>query len=308
MKRAELVFRAALVVCVTAWAIQASPCPQSAQTQPNLLEESDIDRLEKELADPITRLSAIAALADFGARKLYQVGSVFIIVGDAKRSALCERAAKLARMYTDITTVSLALDSADPRLQLWGLCFWNAGIGKAVQSAGRNPSVLPKEGLTDEENGWHALMPTVRRLAKDGPYRSLAIDNLAIFSRSENREFLISMIPTEKSAGVILQLLERTEMRRIGEPSKRDERFNEELLRLLADPDIKVRRAALAYIAMNWNNAEIYQARFGAIVSQRVEELRKSDDGEEKRLANWAAEGLEKIARIWLERDSAKTT
>jgi len=44
----------------------------------------------------------------------------------------------------------------------------------------------------------------------------------------------------EESAGVILQILERTEIRRIGEPSNRDERFNEELLRLLADPDIKV--------------------------------------------------------------------
>jgi hypothetical protein len=96
-------------------------------------------------------------------------------------------------------------------------------------------------------------------------------------------------------------------MRRIGEPSNRDERFNEELLRLLADPDIKVRRAALADIALNWNNAEIYQARFSAQVSQRVEELRKSEDAKEKDLANYAAEGLEKMARIWLERDGAKT-
>ena len=306
MKRAEFVFRAAFVVCVTAWAVQASPYPQSAPTQTNL-KESDIDRLEKELADPITRLSAIAALADFGAWKLYQVGSVFIIAPDAKRDALRERAAKLARVYTDIDTVGLALDSDDPRLQMWGLWFWNAGMGKAVQSAGRIPSVLPKEGLTDEENGWHALMPKVRRLAKDSPHRSVAIMNLAIFSWSENREFLLGLIPTEKSAGVILQILERTEIRRIGEPSNRDERFNEELLRLLADPDIKVRRAALADIAMNWNNAEIYQVRFSRMVSLRVEELQKSDDEEEKRSANWASEGLEKIAKIWLERDRAKT-
>ena len=184
MKRAELVFRAALVVCLIAWAVQASPRRQSAQTQPNLLEESDIDRLEKELADPITRLSAIAALADFGARKLYQVGSVFIIDGDAKRGALRERAANLARVYADIDTVSLALDSDDPRLQMWGLWFWNAGIGKAVQSAGRIPSVLPKEGLTDEENDWHALTLKVRRLAKDSAHRSVAIEILANFSRS----------------------------------------------------------------------------------------------------------------------------
>jgi hypothetical protein len=78
-------------------------------------------------------------------------------------------------------------------------------------------------------------------------------------------------------------------------------------MRLLADPDFKVRRDALAYIGTNWNKAEMFQVRFGAMVSQRVEELRKSDDEEEKRLANWAAEGLEKIARMWLERDKAKT-
>jgi hypothetical protein len=340
MRRAEFVFRIAIVVCMTAWTAQASLRAQFTLTQTNLdrfaiacvgqfgklshnhrpiaaacpytqlqtrLDESDIDRLEKELEDPVTRLAAIAALADFGATKLYQVGSVFILDGDAKIGVLRERATKLARKYAAIDTVILALDSDDPRLQMWGLWFWNAGIGKAVHSAGRNPAFLPKEGLTDEESSWHALMPKVRRLAKDSPHRSQAIDNLALFSLSENRDFLLSLIPTEKSAGVILRILEHTEMRRIGEPSKRDDRFNEELLRLLADPDVKARRDALTDIGWNWNNAEIYQVRFNEMVSQRVEELRKSDDEEEKRLANWAAEGLEKIARIWLERDSAKT-
>jgi hypothetical protein len=148
-------------------------------------------------------------------------------------------------------------------------------------------------------------MPKVRRLAKDSIHRSLAIEKLSGRLLPENREFLLSLIPTEKSAGVVLRLLHSTERLRIGEPSKRDERFNEELLRLLADPDVKVRRDALPDIALNWHKAEMFQVRFGAEVSQRVEELRKSDDDEEKRLANWAAEGLEKIAKIWLERDIA---
>src|SRR5262249_47794733 len=185
-------------------------------------------------------------------RKLYQVGSVFLIDSDPKRGALRERAANLARMCNDIETVSLALDSADPRLQLWGLWFWYSGSGKSVLSARRSESATRMEGLTD--NGWHALTPKVQRLAKDSIYRSVAIDKLAGSFLPENREFLLSLIPTEKSAEVALQILTRTERLRIGEPSKRDEGFNEELMRLLADPDVKVRRAALADIALNWNN------------------------------------------------------
>jgi hypothetical protein len=296
MKRAEFVFKIAIVVCMTAWTAQASPRLQSAPMQTNL-DESDIDRLEKELADPATRLAAIAALADFGAGKLYQVGSVFFVDSDAKRGALRERAVKLVRMCNDIDTISRALDSDDPRLQMWGLWFWCPDCSVPALN----------EQLTYKETRWYALMPKVRRLAKDSIHRSIAIDKLSGRLLPENREFLLSLIPTEKSAGAILRLLDRTEMRRIGEPSKRDERFNEELLRLLADPDVKVRREALADIGWNWKKAEIFHVRFSAEVSQRVEELRKSDDGEEKRIANWAAEGLEKIARIWLERDSAKT-
>lgn len=267
------------------------------------LEESDIDRLEKELIDPITRLSAIAALSDFGGWKLYHVGSVFTIDPNAKRDALRERAAKLAQLYTDIETVSSALDSTDPKLQLWGIWFWNAGIFKAIGSAGRFPSALPMDGLTDEEKSWHGLMPKIRRLAQDSIHRTAAIRKLSSVSNSENREFLLNLIPMEKSAGVMLQLLDCT----AGGKSKRDERFNEELMRLLADPDFKVRSEALASIATNCNSAEVFQVRFSATVSQRVEELRNSDDMEEKRLANWAAEGLEKIARIWLDRDGVET-
>jgi hypothetical protein len=295
MKRAELVFKAALVVCMTAWAVQAAQSPKYKPWQ-TILDESDIDRLEKELADPVKRLPAIAALADFGGMKLYRVGSVLTSDSDAKRDALRERAAKLALMCNDIDTISRALDSDDPRLQMWGLWFWCPGCS--------GPAL--KERPTDKETRWYALMPKVRRIAKEGYYRSLAIQMLSGRLLQENREFLLSLIPTEKSAGVILDILNRTERLRVGEQSTRDQRFNEELLRLLADPDVKVRRAALADIGTNWNNAEMFQVRFGAMVSQRVEELRKSDDGEEKRLANWAAEGLEKIAKIWLERDSAK--
>jgi len=303
MKRAELVFKVALVVFVTAWAVQAAPSPQYMPWQTKL-DESDIDRLEKELTDPVTRLPALAALADFAAWKLFGSGSVFILEGDEKRSRLRERAAKLAMMCNDIDTISRALDSDDPRLQTWGLRVWRPGGGGPAL---RERPTYKEKRPTYKETRWYALMPKVRRLAKEGYDRSLAVEMLSGMLLEENREFLLSLIPAEKSPWVIFSILHHTERLRVGEQSNRDPRFNEELLRLLADPDDKVRRDGLAYIGRNWNNAEMFQVRFGAEVSQRVEELRKSDDDEEKRLANWAAEGLEKIARMWLERDKAKT-
>jgi hypothetical protein len=295
MKRAELVFRIVIVVCVTAWAARASQRDQFKPWQTNL-EESDIDRLEKELADPPTRLPALAALTDFAAWKLFGGGSVSILEADKKKGKLRERAAKLAMMCNDIDTISRALDSDDPRLQTWGLRVWRPG--------GDRPAL--RERPTYKETRWYALMPKVRRLAKEGYDRSLAVEMLSGMLLEENQEFLLSLIPAEKSPWVIFSILNCAERPRVGEQSNRDQRFNEELLRLLADPDLKVRRDALADIGWNWKKAEMFQVRFGAGVSQRVEELRKSDDDEEKRLANWAAEGLEKIAKIWLDRDSAK--
>jgi hypothetical protein len=240
MKRAKLVFKAALVVCMTAWAVQAAQSPQYKPWQTNL-NESDIDRLEKELTDPATRLPALAALADFAAWKLFGSGSVFILEGDEKRSRLRERAAKLAMMCNDIDTISRALDSDDPRLQPWGLRVWRPGGGE--------PALRKRPNY--KETRWYALMPKVRRLAKEGYDRSLAVEMLSGMLLEENREFLLSLIPAEKSPWVIFSILHHTERLRVGEQSTRDQRFNEELLRLLADPDVKVRRAALADIGMN---------------------------------------------------------
>lgn len=299
MKRVGAAIAVVFVVNMFAWADSTSLRAQAMSVKTDLSEQ-DLVRLETELADPAKRLSAIAELADFGSMKLYMGGSVIFGDSNLTRDALRERAAKLARKYTDIETVSQSLDSADPRLQMWGLSSWNGGVSKAIESAGRSQNILPMDGLTAEEEAWHALIPKIRRLAKNSPHRWEAINDLAMYAWSENREFLRSLIPTEFSAKIVLQLLGRT-----GDPN-RDERFNEELLRILANPDVGVRRAALADIAMNWNSAEMWQVRFSLEVYQRVDELRVSNDDEEKRLADWAAEGLEKIAMIWRERDQNK--
>ncbi|HEV2668548.1 MAG TPA: hypothetical protein VG324_26770 [Blastocatellia bacterium] len=114
--------------------------------------------------------------------KLYRVGSVFISDSDAKREALRERAAKLALMCNDIDTISRALDSDDPRLEIWGLWFW----------CPRCSGPALKERPTDKETRWYALMPKVRRIAKEGYHRSLAIEMLSGRLLPENREFLLN--------------------------------------------------------------------------------------------------------------------
>jgi hypothetical protein len=72
----------------------------------------------------------------------------------------------------------------------------------------------------------------------------------------------------------VLQLVHVTEPANGDDYSKRDERFNTELLRLLANPDVAVRRNALAVIGWNWNNAEMFQVHFGQKVSERLKSLK----------------------------------
>jgi hypothetical protein len=284
---------------VLGWSGLASLHAQIVPKQ-KILSDQDIQRLEMELSEPATRLPAIADLADFGSMKLYNGGSVSFSDANPKIDALRERAAKLAGTYTDLDTVSQALDSDDPRLQMWGLMFWNGGVNKALLAAGRSPTVFPLDGLTAAEDAWHQLMPKIQLLAIRSSHREVAIDDLAIYAWSENREYLRSLIPNETSASVVLRLLQRT-----GD-SNRDEHFNAELIRLLSDPDALVRQSTLAFIGWNWNSAEMWQVRFDLKIYEKVEVLRLSSDSEEKRLAEFAAEGLDRVAKLWNERDSKK--
>jgi len=268
------------------------------------LTEADIDRLEAELTDPEKRLPAIAALAAFSSFKLYKVGSV--IFGDEESEALRERAAMLACRHRDLETVRRALDSEDVRLQTWGLWFWRGGIYEAIRAAERVPLTLPREDRTREETAWHALTPKLRRLAQQSPMRHLAVQALTICGE-ENQEFLRSLIPQETSAGMILQLCDATITRTNeetlnGRYEARDRRFNQELQRLLTSTDAEVRHEALANIAMTWNSAEMWQTHFSSPVLALVAKLRNSEDAEDRRLANWAKEGVEKLAKQRLEK------
>jgi hypothetical protein len=270
------------------------------------LSASELDSLERDLQDPNKRLPAIATLADFGSPKLYQVGSVIVsISGDDRETvALRSRATQLATLAADSETVAAALESDDPRLQMWALWFWRHGIYEAVRAKGESRLRLRMESLTPEEKSWIDLTPSVRRLAATSPHRTVAIDDLAAFTLPENRQFLKDLIPAEKSADVILDLLERTTPRKKSDRSERDMLFNEQLLRLLSDPDPKVRGESLGCIGLNWNNAPMYQVHFSSAVADRVQELRRSDDSNEVRMANFAAEGLQKIGKIWTDRET----
>lgn len=294
---------------------------QVPSTQPDL-SETDLNRLENELEDPSKRLPAIATLARFASMKLYMIPSLYVIDSDARRNALRDRAVLLTRKHHEIETVSGALDSTDSTLNLWGLMFWRGGIQRARDAAERRRQEQPTEDateeirvleltnlhsemvrplrkITDEEQSWLTLMPKIRHLAKENPYRLQAIEDVA-YGGPDDHEFLKGLVATETDAGVLLHLLDITDN------ANRDVRFNDEFIRLLSDPDIKVRTTTMAEIGFNWNNAEMWQVRFTPKVRQRVLELSLSIDPEEKRLADWAVVGLDKISAIWLERDQNK--
>ena len=258
-----------------------------------MLSDADLDRLETDLGNPAQCLPAIAALSEFGALKLYQIGGMkWTQEGEGARTDERRvRAAKLASSHHDLPTVSRALDSDDPRLQRWGLHFWGAGFYGALQSAGRNPISYPEQGATAEEEAWYTLRPKLRRLAKATPSRIAAIDDLA--RAGSETEFLRGLIPEEKDAGVILRLLEYTVTRQGLDYSERDRLFNVELLRLLGDADPKVRQGALGHIGWNSSTAPMYQVQFAPAVLSRVREFDASPDAEDRRLAEWVLKSRE---------------
>lgn len=266
--------------------VSDAPAPEK------VLSDADLDRLESDLEIPAQRLPAIAALAEFGALKLYRVGSVIMYQAgdDARTNERRERAAKLAASHRDLPTVRGALDSDDPRLQFWGLVFWNAGFYQARSAGERNPMVDPARGATAEEEAWNALRPKLRRLARVSVWRGKAIDDLA--TAGSETEFLRSLIPEEKDAGVILRLLDYTVTRRGLDNSERDRLFNVELLRLLGDASPTVRQAALGDIWFNPDKAAMYHVQFSPAVLSRVREFQASPDPEDRRLAEQAIESL----------------
>jgi hypothetical protein len=301
----RLMVKALLFLCLTTLLSAAEK--SQFRLGGTILQETEVARLEAELHEPAKRSAAFVALADFcecGVR----VGSTPILSGDPKLDALRDRTSEFLRREVDLATVSVLLDSEEAGVHRWGIHFWRRGMSQVIEKAGRVPLKLPVEGRTEEENAWAALMPKLRRLAGSSPCRQAAIEGLSMYS-GENQEFLAGLIPRENSAYVLLRLCGIGTVQTYTEPGndRRDARLNSELLRVLSNPDLKVRKEALGFIGFNWNSAEVCQVRFTEEIKARVNELQKSADAEDRRCATNAAEGLEKLTRLWEERDRGKT-
>jgi hypothetical protein len=142
-------------------------------------------------------------------------------------------------------------------------------------------------------------------LAQGSENYDLAIEALCRY-RDENLDFLLKLIPQDKSADKVYRLLRATIVQNMYEPPKLDRRFNVQLLRLLNDPAVEVRRDALCFIFVNPHHAEMYWVHFSPAVGQRVGELQTSSDAKEKDFANRAAEALVSLQPRLAEVDERK--
>lgn len=235
--------------------------------------EAELAKVVAQLEVPATRLSAISTLTRFASLQLYQVGSIYWSSGDRNIDALQKQATEAIRKHADFETVSQALDSTDVTLQYWGVWFWRSGTFKSREM---------------KPNPWLSLIPKVKRLAvsDDVDVRFDAVEGLLGFSAAKT--FLEERVNAETSPDILVRLLYNTN--RVG----LSERFNPILLRLLNHQDKDVRMQALGFIFLNHYNhppAE-YQIEFDKSIEDKVLEMTKSELEEERRVAQYALEGM----------------
>ncbi len=212
----------------------------------------NLQRLQKALKAPGTRLLALQELLDFAGLFAYQGGGVSIMTGDAVKDALRSEAAKTAHSAADAETVSKALDDPDAILRDWGI--WHFG-DKA------------------------SLLPKLQRIAQkdDVALRSRAVSCLRRFARM--RGFLRERAKVEKSPYVLDELI----FFRTNPPSHAH--FNRRLRELLADKDKKVRIDVLQYIAGNTWSAPARQFNLEAELVDSVVKRILSGFADERKVA-----------------------
>lgn len=213
---------------------------------------------------------------------------------DPVEKELTQRAAEMAAPYLkEVTIVRRLLESDDPKLHYWGLRAWPRGLMEAAQVKGYF-FPQPPPPLTPATEPWHAMLPRIRLLAETSPYYDEAIKNLCDY-REENVEFLRGLIPRDKSAWKIYRLLDATIMQNMYEAPMLDPLFNEQLLRLLNDPDPAPRKDALGFIIGTHYTAEMFWIHFTPAVASRVEELLNSADFKERRDAASAVDAMREL-------------
>jgi hypothetical protein len=243
------------------------------EPQTKISSEADLAKLVAQLEQPSTRLSAISTL-DQGVRlKLYRVGSVYSLDRNATINALQNKAVEAVLKYTDFETVSQALDSPDRDLQFWGVRFWRKGAFKARDS---------------QPNVWLSLIPRIKDLAaKDDTHIRLSALQ-ALRGQDDTKSFLAERLKAETDSFNVLNLLEHYDKVELSK------QFMPYLLRFLNAEDKEVRCQALFFIGSNHYSAPMWQVTFDKSVADRVLEMTKSADEEERKTALFALEGMNK--------------
>jgi PAS domain-containing protein len=255
-----------------------------------------LEGLKRDLANPAKRLKAVVALFEAAGYHRIWVSSMGYLDEEPENAVLRERAAEITGEYAhDPVIIRQLLDSDEEPLCRLGLELWVSNAGEATRAAQRGFDEAPPNPLPPAEEVWHAMTPRLRVLAeRSGGYWNLAITALCFYP--ENKEFLRGLMKRDKSASKVFDLVKATLPRlRMDEESPRDSLFNEQLLRLLRDPDAKVRRDALVFVYWNQNSAEIYWVDFSPAVAQRIEELKSSRDPDERKWATDASGALTKL-------------
>ena len=262
--------------------------PPQGDAGPNLT-DSDIDQLEKDVENPTTRLAAISRLYSFSQFR-YLPGSIHIVPVSAKRMARMRRAIEITKRHVEPETVSNALDSTDPTVQSWGITQWKTNADNVLSAKHRTPHFPPTGDMTPQEKVWHDLMPKVQKLAQNTPHAVEAIDALCEHAPEENRTYLLSLIPQQEDPVAVIHIMER-----LNAPQsrvERDEIYSAEILRRLQSPEVKKRILTLQGITYNseLKHGVFFRPHFSEAVHQRVEELKRSAEPEERAAAEQAAQ------------------
>lgn len=262
-----------------------------------------LERLQRDLLDPAKRLAAVVDLYEAtGAHRIW-VSSSGYLDAEPGNAMLRKRAAELFASYErDPRIVRQLLDSDREPLQQLGQELWVNNASKAREAGGRPEGEVAPKPLPAAEEVWHAMAPRLRALAEKSPHAFKAITGLT-FYRPENDDFLRGLLARDKSPWKVSELVRTT----IEQEEDRDPLFNVQMLRLLNDPDVEVRKAALAFVWGNQMSAEWYWVDFSPAVVQRIEKLRTSPSRKERESAEYSIEALAKMqAGLAKRREAAR--
>jgi hypothetical protein len=245
---------------------------------------AEIHRALAQLKDKETRLAALQVLLPFASMRIYQVGGAVGLTGDPDRDALISKVASRLTAYHDFETVRAALHSSSKDLQFWGCTVVSGevhphnGFPRQIRRGVRPASVAR----------WKTLLPRLREIAADlkNDIRGMAQEVLGDLEGEE--EFLRSLADRETDLFNIQRLV-------YGPPKTLNERMQPHVLRLLNDADASVRCDAMTSIGFNSNVAPMWRMTFSKKVFEKVMELSRAENEEERASAVYALAELRNV-------------